>query len=63
MKFKYADLNIKLTVRFQDDGTMDLNDQAIEYAKEDWHMLDPDEIEVVGEVRDTEFPPQKGKRK
>lgn len=58
---KYADIRIDLTVCFEDDGDLDLKDQAIEVALDrlsglSFHDVD---IEVVGEVRDTELPPQK----
>ncbi len=64
---KYADIRIDLTVCFEDDGDLDLKDQAIEAAMDRLGILgsqDVDFMEVVGEVRDTELPPQKaGERK
>lgn len=56
---KYADVKILMTVEFEDNGEMDLKDQALE-ALQLQHNLPFDDIEceVVGPVRDTEFPAQ-----
>lgn len=54
---KYADIRITLTVAFEDDGELALDDQAIESA-----MMQVDlpcgvaEFELIGRVRDTELP-------
>lgn len=59
---KYADIRISLTVSFDDNGDDALKDQAIEAAMDRLGVLSThelDDIEVVGEVRDTELPRQK----
>jgi hypothetical protein len=60
---KYADIRIALTVSFDDNGDDALKDQAIEAAMDRLGVLsihELDDVEVVGEVRDTELPAQKG---
>lgn len=59
---KYADIRIALTVSFDDNGDDALKDQAIEAAMDRLGVLsvhELDDIEVVGDVRDTELPRQK----
>jgi hypothetical protein len=61
---KYADIRIALTVSFDDNGDDALKDQAIEAAMDRLGVLsfhELDDIEVVGEVRDTGLPAKKGK--
>lgn len=57
---KYADIRIDITVEFEDDGELDLRDQAIEAAQcavtnEFAYSAD---FELIGEIRDTELPKQ-----
>lgn len=51
---KFADVLIEMTVSFEDDGETDLKEQAIERAME--IAGSEHSMQVVGEVRDTEFP-------
>jgi len=53
MTKKYADIRITLTVEFEDNGEDDLIDQAIEACLDNLATQDA-ELEVIGEVRDTE---------
>jgi hypothetical protein len=54
---KYADIRITFTIAFEDDGELQLEDQAIEQA-----MLQVDlpegvaEFELIGKVRDADAP-------
>ncbi|SBW15800.1 hypothetical protein BR10RB9215_C20466 [Brucella sp. 10RB9215] len=62
MAKKHADVCIHLTVEFDGDGLDDLQDLAIEAACDALSIAayDVDGIEVVGAIRDTEFPSQAG---
>jgi hypothetical protein len=60
---KYADVRIDVTVEFEDDGDLELEAQAIQAALDRLGIFTHhhvDSIEVVGQVRDTELPAQKG---
>ncbi len=52
MAKKYADIKITLTVEFEDDGELDLKDQAMDALLMRIDGFDYD-AEVIGEVRDT----------
>jgi hypothetical protein len=54
MTKKYADVRITFTVAFDDDEGLDLKDQAIEAAMEKTGLHYEADIEVLGEVRDTD---------
>lgn len=60
MAKKYADIRIDLTVEFEDDGDLDLKDQAHEAAMDllEWPERYGADVTVIGEVRDTETPAQ-----
>lgn len=63
MAKKYADIRVEFTVCFDDDGDLDLKDQAHEAACEAIDLpIGEAEIEVVGMVRDTELPEQNHER-
>ncbi|MGS0648844.1 hypothetical protein ACU81Q_14600 [Komagataeibacter melomenusus] len=54
---KYADIRIMMTVAFEDEGNMDLKSQALDALQLQTNLpFDEIDCEVVGEVRDTEFP-------
>lgn len=56
---KYADINMSVTVEFEDDGENALPDQAIEALMDQWQIGPQDFDMSVVEVRDTEMPAQK----
>lgn len=60
MAKKYADIRIDLTVEFEDDGDLDLTDQAHEAAMDllGWPERYGADVQVVGEIRETEMPAQ-----
>lgn len=58
---KYADINMSVTVEFDDDGESALPDQAIDAVDDqiaDLIRKGQVDISVVGPVRDTEMPEQ-----
>lgn len=55
---KYADIRVDLTVAFEDDGENSLQDQALDAARDIVNDDDAD-FEIVGAVRDTEWPAQR----
>ena len=52
----YADIQITVTVSFEDNGELSLKDQAMEAAQDLVSDLPCNYIEVIGEVRETESP-------
>ena len=51
---RYADVQIVVTVVFEDNGELSLKDQAMEAAQALVSDLPCNYIEVIGEVRETE---------